>query len=373
VNDNQRTLITAIVIVVVCAGLYFAGHILIPFLMAAVIAYVLDPIVDWLQRRGRLSRQMAILAVMAGLALITGGALALAVPELIAQTSQFTQRMPDYIAQVRERIQPLLDYLESNYPGYLENARQKALESAQTIAPAVGGWLATTGLLGIASTITKIIVWILTIVIIPVFAYYLLVDYEDLRDTLMALVPIQWRPGLRRRASDIDSVLRAWVKGQLTVALALAIIYSIGLTVLGVPLGLLIGFIGGLANMVPYLGLVVGFLPAALLALLDTGSWSSPLLVAGVFTLGQVLEGTVISPRVMGSGLGLPPALILLSVLVGGELFGFTGLLLAVPATAAAYVLLKDLRRSHDEAALEAASAPQPPPRLPVRRRRPRS
>ncbi len=372
-NDNLRTVITAAVILLLGAALYFAGHILVPFMMAGVIAYVLDPIVDWLQRRAGLGRNMAILAVMAGLVLILAGALALAIPELIEQVTQFTQRMPAYVSQVREKIKPLLDYLQANYPGYLDNFQQKALESAQTLAPAVGGWLATTGLFGIATTITKIVVWILTIVIIPVFAYYLLVDYEDLRDTLMALVPIQMRPGLRRRASEIDIVLRAWVKGQLTVALALAVIYSIGLTALGVPLGLMIGFIGGLANMVPYLGLVVGFLPAALLALLDTGSWTSPLLVAGIFILGQVLEGTVISPRVMGSGLGLPPALILLSVLVGGELFGFTGLLLAVPATAAAYVLLKDLRRSHDEAALEAASAPQPAPRLPVRRRRPRS
>jgi predicted PurR-regulated permease PerM len=307
---------------------------------------------------------------MVGLALVVGGVVALAIPEMVSQVRHFADRLPDYMASVRARIQPLVTYMDQHYPGYAEDLRARALEGAGTIAPAVGGWVAT-GVLGVFTSIARVLVWILTIVIIPVFAYYLLVDYADLRDALMALVPIQMRPNLRRRAVEIDRVLRAWVKGQFTVALVLVVIYSIGLTLLGVPLGLLIGIVGGLANMVPYLGLVVGFLPAALLALLDTGSWITPLLVAGVFLFGQVLEGTVISPRVMGSGLGLPPALILLSVMVGGELFGFTGLLLAVPATAAAYVLLKDVRREHDQAALEATPRSEEP-RLPLRRRRPR-
>ncbi|MGH9870656.1 MAG: AI-2E family transporter [Candidatus Polarisedimenticolia bacterium] len=370
-NGSLRTLITACVIALVLTGLYFAGHILVPFLMAGVIAYVLNPLVGWLQAHARVGRHVAVLVVMVGLALLALGMLSLAVPELASQIGQFTDRLPAYVEQVRLRLLPLIDFLETKYPGYLENAQKKALESAESVAPAVGGWLAY-GFVGILSGIAKVVVWALTIVIIPVFAYYLLVDYKDLADMLLGVVPIQMRPGLRRRTTEINKVLRAWVKGQFTVAILLAIIYSVGLTLLGVPLGLLIGFIGGLANLVPYLGLVVGFIPAALLAVLDSGSWLSVVWVAGVFLLGQVLEGTVISPRIMGSGLGLPPALILLAVLVGGELFGFTGLLLAVPCTAAGYVLLKDLRREHDEATLElAAPPPSAAARRPVRRRRP--
>ena len=148
-------------------------------------------------------------------------------------------------------------------------------------------------------------------------------------------------------------------------AVVLALIYSVGLTLIGVPLGLLIGVLGGFANLVPYMGLVIGFLPAATLAFLDTGSWLSPLLVAGIFSLGQLLEGTVIGPRIVGSGLGLPPGLILLSVLVGGELFGFTGLLLAVPTIAAAFVLIKNFNRHDDGTAPVAARTRS------LRRRRP--
>jgi predicted PurR-regulated permease PerM len=369
-SDTLRNWITGVIVVLALLGLYFAGNILVPFILAAVIAYVLDPVVDWVQRRGHMSRHAGIIVVMVGLAVVVAGVMALAIPEMVSQVRHFTERLPGYVAAVRAQVQPILSYMEEHYPGYAEGLRERALEGAGTIAPTVGGWVAT-GLIGIFTSIARVLVWVLTIIIIPVFAYYLLLDYADLRDALMALLPIRMRPNLRRRAVEIDRVLRAWVKGQFTVALALAVIYSIGLTLLGVPLGLLIGIVGGLANMVPYLGLVVGFLPAALLALLDTGSWLTPLLVAAVFLFGQMLEGTVISPRVMGSGLGLPPALILLAVMVGGELFGFTGLLLAVPATAAAFVLLKDLRREHDQAALEAAPHHVETRRL-LRRRRPR-
>ena len=140
-------------------------------------------------------------------------------------------------------------------------------------------------------------------------------------------------------------------------------------TILGVPLGLLIGAVGGLANMVPYLGLVVGFLPAALLSLLHTGSWVGPAWVAGIFIAGQALEATVISPRLVGSGLGLPPAIILLAVLVGGQLFGFAGLLLSAPAAAAGLVLLRSARdRSEGEGAVAAKRLRA---ERPVRRRRP--
>ncbi|HKY33944.1 MAG TPA: AI-2E family transporter [Candidatus Polarisedimenticolia bacterium] len=363
--SGLRTALAVLAVVLALAGIYLAGNILVPFLLSAVIAYVMDPAVSLVERRTGASRQVAIVAVMAALVLVLAGMLALAVPEMISQMARFHQRLPDYAAQVRTQLQPIVVYVDEHYPGQVEALRAKALESVQGFLPTLGGWVAT-GALGVLTSVVRLVVWTLTIVVIPVFAYYLLADPAELREAAMALVPKAMRPGVVRQAVEVDRVLRAWVRSQLTVALLLAVIYSVGLTVLGVPLGLLIGVVGGLANMVPYLGLVVGFLPAALLAFLDGGSWLQPLLVAGVFILGQVLEGTVISPRVMGSGLGLPPALVLLAVLVGGELFGFTGLLLAVPTTAAAIVLLKDVRRQYDRVVPAPAAA-----RRPLRRRRP--
>lgn len=350
------------------AGVYFAREILVPFLLAGMIAYTLDPLVAALERRG-ISRGYGAILVMATLALMVVGLAAAVIPELIEQTSRFSERLPDYRLALLERLEPLEQYLQARHPDLLASIQARIVAAANDLLPAAAGW-AVSGLKGIMSSTMRLLVSLLTVVIIPVFTYYLLADAPALREAITGLVPRHLRDQVGVRAAAIDTVLRAWLKGQLTVALVLAVIYAVGLTALGVPLGLVIGLIGGLANIIPYLGLVVGFFPAALLSFLDTGGWVGPVLVAGVFAAGQVLEGTVISPRVIGGGLGLPPAIVLLAVLTGGQLFGFTGLLLAVPATAAGLVLLRDLRQSIDSShtANQRRRSGLAPP---VRRRRP--
>jgi predicted PurR-regulated permease PerM len=270
---------------------------------------------------------------------------------------------------VKTKFDPSIEWLQQRYPEQFAAAEAQAAEAVQGLLPAVAGGAAT--LLKDAVTNTpRIMIWLLTIVVVPVFAYYLLVDYQEIHATLESLIPRQHRPVVQRYVEEIDGVLRAWLKGQLTVASVLAIIYAVGLTLLGVPLGLLIGIVGGLSHIVPYMGLITGFVPAAVLSFLDAGTWTAPLMVAGVFLCGQLLETTVISPRIVGKGLGLPPAVVLLAVFVGGELFGFTGLLLALPATAAALVMLRDLRRSFEPAGARIAVAATRRPG--TRRRRPR-
>ena len=365
---SPRNLAAAAIAALGLAGVYLARHVLLPFLLAAVIAYALEPVVELLERRG-VKRAWAALLVMMALLLALAGAVMAFVPEMIEQLRQFADRLPGYTQAVRERVAPATTWLQQRYPEQLEAIRKQAIEKASGVLPALAGWAAA-GLQRVLTSAVNLVVWMLTIVVVPVFVYYLLVDRREVHATLESLIPAQARPAVQHRVDQIDKVLRAWLKGQLTVASVLAVIYAVGLSLLGVPLGLLIGVAGGLANMVPYLGLVVGYLPAVILSLLDTGGWTAPLMVTGVFVLGQVLESTVISPRVVGSGLGLPPALVLLSIFVGGELFGFTGLLLAVPATAAGLVLLRDLKSSFD-----ASSHPREPDVIthrPVRRRRPR-
>ncbi|HET9481916.1 MAG TPA: AI-2E family transporter [Candidatus Polarisedimenticolia bacterium] len=361
-----RNLVAGAVVLIVLVGVYFARGLLSPFLLAAVIAYLLNPAVAALQRRG-VRRPVGTLLVMGGLAAVVLGLLALMVPEMIAQVDHFRDRLPGYQAALRENLKPMEEYFRTRFPDQFEAIQAQAAEEARGALPAVAGWLGAR-LLDIMTSTMKLIVWLLTLIVIPVFSYFLLADYEAIRAGMVASIPSGARAAVLERTAAIDQVLRAWVKSQLTVALVLALIYMTGLSLLGVPLALVIGLIGGLANMVPYLGLVVGFFPAAILSFLDTGSWTGPLLVAGVFILGQALEATVITPFIVGSGLGMPPAVILLSVLVGGELFGFTGLLLAVPATAAGMVLLRDLRGSFD--AVPTPSGERHRFR-PIRRRRP--
>ncbi len=352
-------------LVLVLAGLLLARRVLVPFLLAAVVAYVLEPVVAWLEARG-LRRTWGIAVVISGIALLVVVIVATIVPEVISQVRRFSERLPGYAQALQERLLPLETFLREKYPDQVQAASEQALGAARGILPAVMGWMAAAikGALGGAA---NLVVWLVTIVIVPVFAYYLLVDHREIRDRIEALVPEDGRAQVREKVAAIDRVLRAWLKSQLAVAAVLALIYAAGLTLLGVPLGLLIGAVGGLANMVPFMGLVVGLLPAVLLSFLDTGSWVTPLMVVGLFAFGQVLEGMVISPRIVGGGLGMPPALVLLSVLVGGELFGFTGLLLAVPATAAGLVLLQGARPSSATRA-----APSGRERLPLQRPRPR-
>lgn len=359
-----RTLISVAAAGLGLAGIYLARDVLVPFLLSAVIAYALNPIVAALQRRG-VARSVGALLVLGALVLALAGAMAAVVPEVVHQVRQFGDRLPGYREALLEKLRPVEEYLQEKYPDQLEAIRTRALESVRGFLPALAGW-AFSGLKSVMSNAVSLILGLLTLVVVPVFTYYLLADADRILAGSRGLIPAPLRPAAARRLEEIDRVLRAWLRGQLAVAATLAVIYAIGLSILGVPLGLLIGVVGGLANMVPYLGLVAGLIPAALLSFLETGGWTAPLMVAGVFLFGQILEGTVISPRVVGAGLGMPPALVLLAVLVGGELFGFTGLLLAVPVTAAALVMLKDTRREG-----RAAPAGKRGARPALRRRRP--
>jgi len=355
-------LITAAIL----AGVYLARSVLVPLLMAGVIAYTVSPLVSALERR-RIPRAYGSILVMSGILLATLAIIAIAMPELIRQTRHFSERLPGYRAAIHDRFAPVEAYLAARYPGQIDALWDRTLAGLRGLVPSIAGW-AVQGAKGVMASFGRFFMGMLNLIVIPVFTYYLLADAGDVWATVRGIIPKHSRPLIEARARECDGVLRTWLKGQMMVALLLALIYSIGLTLIGVPLGLLIGLLGGLANLVPYLGLVVGFLPAALLSFLDTGSWLQPLLVAGVFTVGQVLEGTVITPRIIGSGLGLPPALVLLAVMVGGSLFGFAGLLLAVPVTAAGLVLIKDMNRTRGAGRREAVDAT---PRRPLRRRRP--
>jgi len=363
-RPGLRSIVVAVTVLAGLFVLYFARHVMLPFLLAGVIAYTLNPVVSLLERTG-VRRAWAIPLVLAGLVLVLAGVVAIIVPEMIGQVRHFSERLPGYTQALLDRLRPFARYLPEDYPQQLESWRREVLGASRGVLPAAAAWVASS-VQGIMSSLIRVILWMVSLVIIPVFAYYFLSDHKAIGETVVSLIPSHRRPAVEQRAREIDQVLRAWLKGQLTVALLLAVIYAVGLSLLGVPLGLLIGIIGGLANLVPYLGIVVGFLPAALLSFLESGWWGSPLLVAGVFILGQVLEGTLITPRIVGSGLGLPPALVLLSVLVGGDLFGFTGLMLAVPTTAALLVLLRNLRESYETEGDLARNRV-----LPLRRRRP--
>ncbi|MBI4829456.1 MAG: AI-2E family transporter, partial [Nitrospinae bacterium] len=197
-------------------------------------------------------------------------------------------------------------------------------------------WSAVSGAMGAAAAL-------LNLLLIPVAAAYLLNDFDRLNAAILRRVPPRRRESAAAFAGKIDAVLWGFVRGQLTVAVINALILSVGLTLVGAPMGLFIGLAAGLAGIVPYLMVVVGLIPALVLSYLSDGGWLTMALVVGVFALAQALEGVVISPWALEKAVGLHPVAVMAALLIGGMFFGFLGVLLAVPAAAALKVALAEL------------------------------
>jgi len=187
----------------------------------------------------------------------------------------------------------------------------------------------------------RFFVALLSYFIIPVYLFYLLRDFDRMKDALVDLIPFPWRQPAISFSLEIDGVLSGFIRGQLTVCLVLAMIYSFGLLFIGIDLPFMIGILSGVAFIIPYLGTILGIVIAGIMAIVKFHDALHPLLVLGLFGLAQALEGTVITPRIVGDRVGLHPLGTIIAVLIGGELFGFLGLLSAVPVVASLNVLLK--------------------------------
>jgi predicted PurR-regulated permease PerM len=198
--------------------------------------------------------------------------------------------------------------------------------------------------------------------VIPVFTVYLLFDMNRITEGVAQLVPYRLRSYLYSRWAQVDRLLSAFVRGQITVCLILGSFYAIALTLTGVPMGLLVGFVIGFFNLIPFMSYLLGLPLALLLSWLDDASPTRLVIVAAIFTFGQFVEGNFITPRIVGERLGLHAVVIMLAVLVGGTLFGFPGMLLAVPSTAALSVFWADLRDLYLDSEFYRAGAPPPAP-----------
>ncbi len=368
-DRRTRAVLLGALAILVLVGAYVARNVLVPFALSAVIAYVLDPAVDGLARR-RIPRTWGIVLLLGAVATVAAGIVALVVPEIGRQIDLFLGRLPGYMSTLKERFAPLYASLRERYPDQVDALQARALASLNDLLPRLMEPLLAAVQVAVGSAFGTVL-WLVKVLFVPVFTFYLLKDFPAIRGGIISLVPVPSRAGFVAKWDEIDRVLRRWLRGQLTVSVILAVIFAVGLPLMGVPLGLLLGLLGGLGNIVPYLGLVLGMLPAMLLILLDSGSWVGVVGVGALFAAAHFVEGTVISPRIVGEGVGLRPVVVLLAVLVGGEIFGFAGLLMAVPVTAAAMVFVRDARRAYEASGYFLGTGPRPPARLPLRRRRP--
>lgn len=331
---------------VVAVLLYFLHNILSPFLVGILLAYLADPLVDRLERLG-LSRTWGVVVVFSLFTLIFLALLLVLVPMLAKQLLRLYELAPQMLDWLQHVALPWVQSRLGLADGFWKFDKIKA---------AIGEHMGqTTDIVGVllsqaTASSLALIGWLANLVLIPVVGFYLLRDWDLMMAKLRSLLPRQREPQVVGLAGECHEVLGAFVRGQLLVMLALGVIYSSGLMLVGLELGLLIGMLAGLAAIVPYMGFIIGIGAALVAGLFQFGGELYPMLgIVAVFMVGQTLEGMVLTPLLVGDRIGLHPVAVIFAILAGGELFGFTGVLLALPVAAVIMVLLRHVHDLYKE------------------------
>ncbi|SFF43348.1 Predicted PurR-regulated permease PerM [Fontimonas thermophila] len=336
---------------------WLLAPILTPFVLGAGLAYLGDPIVDRLQRWG-LSRTLGVVVVFLILTLLGLIALVLVAPMLYQQSLALLKNIPDWLAWIQNVALPYLGV--SLPPGVqLDVQGLKAIvaehwSSAGDLARLVWAQISQSGALLITAAANLLLV--------PIVTFYLLRDWDHLVDWIRSMIPPRHLPLISRLAAETDAVMGSFVRGQFSVMMALAVLYSIGLALAGLKLALVIGFIAGMLSFVPYLGFAVGFIAAALAMLVQEQALLPLVWVALVFGAGQIIESWWLTPTLVGDRIGLHPVAVIFALMAGGHLFGFVGVLLALPGSAVIAVLLRHAKQQWLRSPLYGGGAPAAPP-----------
>lgn len=345
------------ILIATVALLIVLGDILLPFVAGMAVAYFLDPAADWLQRR-RVPRWLATLLILSVFFIAVGLVIVLLVPLVRDQFDRFLVHLPEYAALFQDRVLPwLLGWAQRLGLDLNMDLRAALNGNRDEIMKVLGGIL--TGLLGGGQAVFNLLS---LMVITPVVSFYLLRDWDVLVAKIDSFLPLDHAETIRAQAGEIDKVLAGFVRGQLLVCLCLAAFYGIGLTALGLQFGLFIGITAGMISFIPYVGTTLGFVASVGVAVAQY--WEDPLwigLVAGLFIIGQVIEGNFLHPVLIGDRVGLHPVWIMFALLAGGSLFGFVGILLAVPIFAVIGVLARFALERYRESWLYKPGAPKKP------------
>lgn len=331
--------------------LYAVQPILLPFILGMLVAYLLDPAADKLEARG-FSRTSATLVICTLFFLLFGAFFAWFIPAITQQLLNFIDDLPNIIRSVREWADPYLQDISARLyevngeiqkeetlkavAGNADTVKQSAQDGAKGMFGAVGKFLK--GLLESTGAIINLVSMLL---ITPITSFYLLRDWDRMVAKINDYLPCQYAETIREQVEKIDHVISGFVRGTFNVALILAAFYMIALSFTGLDYALIIGLVGGFAIIIPYIGTVCSGLLAVGMAIAQFNDMDPILIVAGIFVVGQVLEGNFLTPKLVGDKVGLHPVWVIFGLLAGGTLLGFVGVLLAVPITAAIGVLVR--------------------------------
>ena len=339
------------------AFLYVFSSILLPFLAGMAIAYFLDPVADRLERLG-LSRTMATVLILIAFIVIFALSLMLVIPVLVGQFTDFAQRLPEYVEQLRAY---LTDVQNSVLPGWIKSQIGNLKNNFSGVMSEGMSFL--TGLFSQLWNSGKAIVDVISLLIVtPVVAFYILLDWDRMIAKVDRWIPRDYVGSVRQIAREIDQAVAGFIRGQGSLCLILGIYYAAGLSLVGLNFGLLIGLFSGMISFIPYVGSMLGLVLSVGVALVQFGAdpvWVG--LVLAVFFSGQFIEGNILQPKLVGQSVGLHPVWLMFALFAFGALFGFVGLLVAVPAAAAIGVLVRFAINRYLESDLYFGSAVEAP------------
>jgi predicted PurR-regulated permease PerM len=323
-----------ITFLVICGLLWLLSAVLLPFVAGIALAYIQAPLADWLERRG-VNRTFAALLIVSVVTLFLLAVALLVVPLLVQQGIALANAFPDYVTNMRDLL------ANSDHPWLKWIADPDTKKTLSDFVGHAAAWL-----LGFAASLwaggKALVSFASILIIMPVVTFYLISDWHGMIDILDSWVPVRHRETVRELSREIDRAISGFLRGQLGICFFLGVYYAIALMLVGLKFGLLIGLIAGLMTFVPYIGSLTGLLIGTSVAIAQFWpEWQWIGAVVAIFLVGQFVEGNIIAPKLVGERVGLHPVWVIFAMFAFGYLFGFVGLLVAVPLAAAIAVLFR--------------------------------
>ncbi|MGB9149807.1 MAG: AI-2E family transporter [Burkholderiales bacterium] len=321
---------------------YLLSPILAPFLFAGILAYICDPIADWLERK-RVSRSLATVLVLLLLIAVFAALLLVLIPLFYKEITQLSEKLPGYLIQLRDQLAPWLKAkLGIELQVDFDTLKQTLSDNWKSAGGFAGYVLSGLKVGGLA-----VVGFFVNALLVPVVLFYLLRDWDILMAKLDAIIPRRYHQRVATLAREVDQVLAEFLRGQVAVMLIMAAFYVVGLWLAGLEFALPIGIITGMLVFIPYLGVMVGLVLATLAAFMQFQTIGGVIPIWVVIGLGQAIEGILVTPKLVGERIGLHPVAVIFALLAFGQLFGFFGVLLALPASAALLVWLRHAQRDY--------------------------
>jgi len=315
--------------------LWLFQSVVLPFILGAVVAYMLDPMVEWLDRFHRIPRRWAVLTILLLFLTVLGGILGTLLPLAYHETVQFLDNVPQIIERLHQIAEPYLTRLRGLV----------GLHSQEELTALLGeNWQKAFDISGsAASTLKNAGQSLVSLATLPIFvviiAYFMLKEWPDISKWITDMIPRPYLDDFKKLKSEINTKLSGFIRGQILVMVILSIGYSIALSIAGLNYGILIGIMSGLLSIIPLVGSTIGLLASVLIAYMQEGNLTYPAIIAAIFLAGQLIEGNVITPYVVGESVGLHPLWIFFALLAGGAMLGIVGMLISVPVAAIISVL----------------------------------